>query len=283
MSSPPVVLYTGSLHAVPGHEAYPAIDTSIDEPASNALDWLATTITTWPLTTNDTWRFVHSLELPSYHVSFRNLEYYVQLADEAAQAYTNQPLENRVLSIMSSNNTIELLGTGMDSLDFQQGVMLNTSIVSQRLRHPERVPVQQGHLFYTLVSARHLTSIYHAPHAHDPHAMHLGLGSPYPRPSCTVGDDTLNDEVPDSQASEDEENSESYLLALDSSDLNGGINPEYEFMNRMNDSQAEDDNIESPANTTAAVYSKSQPGSRRNSVSSAMSIEDNNGPSEPRI
>lgn len=133
MSSPPVVLYTGSLHAVPGHEAYPAIDASIDEPASNALDRLATTITTWPPTTNDTWRFVHSLELPSYHVSFRDLEYYVQLADEAARAYTNQPLENRVLSIMSSNNTIELSGTGMDSLDFQQGV-------SSRLLHFSPVP-----------------------------------------------------------------------------------------------------------------------------------------------
>ncbi|KAF9486771.1 hypothetical protein BDN71DRAFT_1514653, partial [Pleurotus eryngii] len=95
MPSPPVVLYTGSLHAVPGHEAYPAIDASIDEPASTALNQLADTITAWPPTINETWRFVHPLELPSYHVSFRDLEYYVQLADEAARAYTNRPLEDR--------------------------------------------------------------------------------------------------------------------------------------------------------------------------------------------
>ncbi|KAG5220514.1 hypothetical protein IMY05_C4577000200 [Salix suchowensis] len=207
---------------------------------------------------NETWRFVHPLELPSYHVSFRDLEYYVQLADEAARAYTNRPLEDRVLSIISSNNTIELSASGMDSLDFQQGVMLNTSIVSQRLRHPERIPVQQGHLFYTFVSARHLTSIHNAPHAHDPLANRLDLGL-----HILVHPILL----------------ETIQLMTD---LNGEINPEYEFMNRMNDSQVDDDDEGSLADTTAAIYSQSQPSSRRNSISSDMSIENDYDPREPR-
>ncbi|KAF9502110.1 hypothetical protein BDN71DRAFT_1500259 [Pleurotus eryngii] len=41
----PVVLYTGSLHAVPGHEEYPMIDPIIDSPSSEALTRLAATIT----------------------------------------------------------------------------------------------------------------------------------------------------------------------------------------------------------------------------------------------
>ncbi|KAF9487496.1 hypothetical protein BDN71DRAFT_1513904 [Pleurotus eryngii] len=49
----------------------------------------------------------------------------------------------------------------------------------------------------------------------------------------------------------------------------------------MNDSQVDDDDEGSLADTTAAIYSQSQPSSRRNSISSDMSIENDYDPREP--
>ncbi|KAF7426494.1 hypothetical protein PC9H_008863 [Pleurotus ostreatus] len=68
----PVVLYTGSLHAVPGHEDYPMIDPTIDTPSSEALTRLAATITDWPPTPSHLVRYWNPSSLPSMHIIMRN-------------------------------------------------------------------------------------------------------------------------------------------------------------------------------------------------------------------
>ncbi|KDQ28330.1 hypothetical protein PLEOSDRAFT_1104996 [Pleurotus ostreatus PC15] len=279
----PVVLYTGSLHAVPGHEDYPMIDPTIDTPSSEALTRLAATITDWPPTPNHLVRYWNPSSLPSMRTSFRDAHYHAQLIDEAAQAYTNRPLDDRVISIMSSNNTIELSSMGMDSLLVQQGVMLNASIVSQTLRNEYRAPIQRGHLFYTFVTPRMEHPSEGVQHAANPVATRLGIGSPRLRvPRPIIIEDSDDDEVPDSQ--EEINLSQWPIFDIPVDRLIHGELPDYAaILSKKNDKQDNDNDGASIADSTAAVYSPTRPGSRRDSTSSDMSIELDDDPREPRI
>ncbi|KAF4592959.1 hypothetical protein EYR38_008665 [Pleurotus pulmonarius] len=272
----PVVLYTGSFDTIPSYEEYPRIDPTLDTPASQALTRLASTLNDWPPAPNHLFRYWNKSHLPSMQTSNQDAQYHAQLITEAAQGYTNQPLNERAISIMSSNNMIDLSSMGMGSFVVQQGVMLNMSIVSQTLQDENQTPIQRGHLFYTFVTPRieHPSEDYQ--HTANPVNTRLGIGSSrlhIRRP--IILEDSEDEEIPDSEAA---------IFDIPVDRILCGELPDYAAIMATREAAQKANKIDkmSTADSTLAVYSPSPLGSRHNSISSDMDIELDDHPCEPQ-
>ncbi|KDQ22323.1 hypothetical protein PLEOSDRAFT_171737 [Pleurotus ostreatus PC15] len=175
--SVPPALNSGPIHAVPGHQSYPATDRADDQLASQALTRIAAQIPSWPPAPNGVYPGRSPTFLPRYvSPNFNDARIALHWTNETARHFGNRPINERILSLISSSNSIELASMYLDSVNVNAGVLLNTSFVTHTLRDPSNVAIENGHLYYLFVQhpgLRGFDPLY--PRAHYPTASTLGL------------------------------------------------------------------------------------------------------------